>query len=566
MPLLKEDTEFAAKWISLCEAHLGDEGIRDPIRCIEYMGRFYVSEGNKRVSVLKSYDSPTIPGLVTRILPVYTEDPAVQHYYEFLRFFPLCGLYQIRFSKSGSYEKLQKSLGFAEDHVWTLEEKRAYLALFSRFQSVYAKLGGNALPLNANDALLVCLQVFPFAELKGQSLEELRKTLEALWPDLKSASSDQPITVSTDPGESDKSLLSKLKGITHTEHLQIAFIFAYRPEESAWTRAHEQGMRDLCQALGERVSVKEYWALDHNYESAMEEAVTDGAELIFATTPQMLGACRKISALHPALRVLNCSLSQPYPGLRTYYCRTYEAKFITGAIAGAMASEDRIGYIANYPIVGVPANINAFALGAQMTNPRVRIDLLWSSACEDPLLTLLERGVSVISNRDAAVPRQTRWAMDWGVYRLRENGRMQPLALPCWNWGRFYEQVVYSIFNGSYDALRKGQSEQAINYWWGMSSGVIDVQFSASLPDGLRRLAEHLCGDLRDGWFDPFHCRITDQNGILRNDGNRLIPATELLQMDWLCANIDGEIPSIETLRPEAMDTARTLAIHREEE
>ena len=56
MPLFDPETEFATKWISLCEAHLGDEGIRDPIRCCEYMGRFYVQEGNKRVSVLKSYD------------------------------------------------------------------------------------------------------------------------------------------------------------------------------------------------------------------------------------------------------------------------------------------------------------------------------------------------------------------------------------------------------------------------------------------------------------------------------------------------------------------------------
>ena len=78
MPLLTPDTEFAIKWIALCDAHLSDEGIRDPIRCCEYMGRFYIIEGNKRVSVLKSYDAPTIPGYVTRILPVYSEDPATQ--------------------------------------------------------------------------------------------------------------------------------------------------------------------------------------------------------------------------------------------------------------------------------------------------------------------------------------------------------------------------------------------------------------------------------------------------------------------------------------------------------
>ena len=51
MPLLEADTEFATKWSNLCEAHL-EEGIQNPILAYEFMNRFYVQEGNKRVSVL----------------------------------------------------------------------------------------------------------------------------------------------------------------------------------------------------------------------------------------------------------------------------------------------------------------------------------------------------------------------------------------------------------------------------------------------------------------------------------------------------------------------------------
>ena len=78
MPLLDMDSEFAFKWMDLCAAHLGDEGIRDPIRCYEYLGRFYVQEGNKRASVLKSYNAPTIPGYVVRMIPRWSDDPAVR--------------------------------------------------------------------------------------------------------------------------------------------------------------------------------------------------------------------------------------------------------------------------------------------------------------------------------------------------------------------------------------------------------------------------------------------------------------------------------------------------------
>ena len=68
LPLLSETSEFASKWNALCNAHV-EEGIRDPILCYEYMNRFYVEEGNKRVSVLKFFDAPTIYARVIRIMP-----------------------------------------------------------------------------------------------------------------------------------------------------------------------------------------------------------------------------------------------------------------------------------------------------------------------------------------------------------------------------------------------------------------------------------------------------------------------------------------------------------------
>ena len=74
MPILGESTEFAAKWSSLCDAHL-KEGIRDPIVAYEYMNHYYIQEGNKRVSVLKYFDAISIPGYVTRIIPAREDTP-----------------------------------------------------------------------------------------------------------------------------------------------------------------------------------------------------------------------------------------------------------------------------------------------------------------------------------------------------------------------------------------------------------------------------------------------------------------------------------------------------------
>ena len=560
MPLLDTDSEFATKWIALCEAHLSDEGIRDPIKCCEYMGRFYVQEGNKRVSVLKSYHAPTIPGIVTRIVPEFSDDPAVQIYYEFMNFYRLAGLYQLNFSHSGSFAKLQAALGFAPKHVWTDEERRSFLSGYYYFKSAFDKLNVNKLAVTAADALLVWLQVFSFSDIKNQGPQELQKNLSTVWPDIEIMAQGQPISVSVCPKGQTRKLISKLFSV-HPGRLNAAFIYGFDPARSAWTRAHEHGREYLEKHMADRVDTHVYYANSRNYAEAMEQAVSDGADIIFATTPLMIGACRRIAALHSGLRVMNCSLSLPYTGVRSYYSRIYECKFITGAIAGAMAEQNTIGFVANYPIYGVPAGINAFALGAKLTNPRAKIKLVWSCTKGDPLKELTDQGISVISNKEATNPENEHWAMEWGTYKLQPDGSMLPLAVPCWNWGPFYEKVMLCIMSGEYDSKAPGQ---AINYWWGMNSGVIDVQLSDSIPDGVRSLAEILKKGITNGTIDPFKCRLVDQNGLVRSDGGRDLTPEEIMFMDWLCDNVEGTIPEFDQLLPSSQDMVRVLGVYRD--
>ena len=560
MPLLDTDSEFATKWIALCEAHLSDEGIRDPIKCCEYMGRFYVQEGNKRVSVLKSYHAPTIPGIVTRIVPEFSDDPAVQIYYEFMDFYRLAGLYQLNFSHSGSFAKLQAALGFAPKHVWTDEERRSFLSGYYYFKSAFDKLNVNKLAVTAADALLVWLQVFSFSDIKNQGPQELQKNLSTVWPDIEIMAQGQPISVSVCPKGQSRKLISKLFSV-HPGRLNAAFIYGFDPARSAWTRAHEHGREYLEKHMADRVDTHVYYANGRNYAEAMEQAVSDGADIIFATTPLMIGACRRIAALHSGLRVMNCSLSLPYTGVRSYYSRIYECKFITGAIAGAMAEQNTIGFVANYPIYGVPAGINAFALGAKLTNPRAKIKLVWSCTKGDPLKELTDQGISVISNKEATNPENEHWAMEWGTYKLQPDGSMLPLAVPCWNWGPFYEKVMLCIMSGEYDSKAPGQ---AINYWWGMNSGVIDVQLSDSIPDGVRSLAEILKKGITNGTIDPFKCRLVDQNGLVRSDGIRNLTPEEIMFMDWLCDNVEGTIPAFDQLLPSSQEMVRLLGVYRD--
>ena len=120
MPLLRENTEFASKWSKLSTSHV-EEGIREPIKAYEYMNKFYVEEGNKRVSVMKYFGADSILGNVTRIIPKRTDEIENKIYYEYLDFYRVAPINYIWFSREGSFAKLQEAMGKKPDEEWTHE-------------------------------------------------------------------------------------------------------------------------------------------------------------------------------------------------------------------------------------------------------------------------------------------------------------------------------------------------------------------------------------------------------------------------------------------------------------
>ena len=564
LPLLGQETEFALKWKSLCSDHLSDVGIREPILCYEYLGNFYVQEGNKRVSVLRHFGAARIPGTVLRVMPTNDGSPRFQAYQEFLEFYKGSRLYTVQFRRPGDYARLLKSLGKKSGEAWTEDERRTFNAYFHYFQDAFdairGKVGGDVLP---EEALLLWLQLYPYTDLGKLSGTELKKTLESLSYDVFTAAKSSSVTVQTKTDETVKgSLLTRL--IT-PDFVRVAFVHQLDPNISVWVLGHEEGRRHIETVFGDRVEVRSYF--DANTpdvaETLIEKAVAEGAQVVFTTAPMLSRATLKCAVKYPKVKFFNCSVDQPYSSIRTYYGRIYEAKFISGAIAGAMAQDNRIGYIASYPIFGMPASINAFALGAQMTNPRAQIELRWSCCKGNPQAEFFTDGIRVISNRE--VPTQNKAFLDfcnYGIYLLDDRGDMISLGSPVWVWGKFYEKVVDAMLSA---AREEKNPYNAVNYWLGMDSGIIDIKLSDKLPAGVRSLAMLLHQSLCTGTLDPFARKIIAQDGTVKNDGTQVFSPKDLLHMDWLCENVIGEIPTFDQILPMSQNMVRELGIYRDQ-
>lgn len=561
MPILRENSEFAQKWSALSTSHI-KEGIREPIKAYEYMNKFYVLEGNKRVSVMKYFGVVSIPGMVTRIVPRRTEEKENKIYYEFMDFYRTAPINYIWFSQEGSFAKLQKAVGKEPGEMWSEEDLLRFSAFYTRFSAEYKAKGGNKLNITPGDAFLAFITLHGYDATEEKTTNDLKELMVKTWEEFKLLQEDKEIELKMKPNQEKKPLLNILLPLSSPK-LKVAFIYEKTPGSSAWTYAHELGRLYLEQTFPDELNTLCYEnGTLGNIDSLLEEAIASGCNLIFTTTPTFVQASVKAAIAHPETRILSCSLNTSHRYIRTYYSRMHEAKFLMGAIAGAMAENNRLTYIADYPIYGSIANINAFALGAKMINPRAKVYLEWSTMKDvDIEEKIRETGSSCISGRDMVIPEEA--SRFFGIYHM-EGEYTRNLAMPLYHWGKFYEQLIRTIMDGKWKYDENPSATKAINYWWGMSAGVIDVICSQHLPIGTKRLVELLKATICLEQFNPFSGILYSQTGIVVDNPERVLLPEEIMTMDWLAENIIGTIPKKQDLNEQAVPVINQQGVKKE--
>lgn len=572
MPLMEPKTEFATKWERLCQAHL-KEGIREPVKVYEYMNRFYVQEGNKRVSVLKFFNAVEIRAQVIRIMPENNDSKESKIYYEFAAFYKYSKVNFIEFSKLGSYAELQRFVGKAPEEPWTDEERNALKTTYFYFRQAYNANGGKRLRSTVGDAMLAYIKVYGYQSLRRMNAGEMKKSIGKVWEEITLQQQDKPIDVKLDPTDAKgtvktvvtkapKALLDKVVG---PKPLKVAFLYDKTPQSSGWTYGHELGRQHVARVFGNQIETVSYAnVLSKDVEEVLQTAITEGAKVIFTTAPTMLPASLRVAVEHPDVTILNCSLNKSHRYIRTYYARMYEAKFITGAIAGAMAGECDVGYIADYPIYGMIAGINAFARGVEMVNPTAKVYLEWSTVDGTAAATkrLTDRGIVLISSQDMAKLEKEDERTSFGLALVTEEGQVN-LAMPVWHWGIYYESILRSILKKTFQS-EDDRTEKALNYYWGMSAGVVELLLSNNLPVGIKKLADILRDSICHGLCHPFSEPLIAQDGSLVHcDEGSVLSLEQIINMDWLADNIVGAIPEYNELSDEGKATVDMVGIEK---
>ena len=583
MPLLDSNSELAAKWNSLYATQIS-EGITDPVKVFEYLHKFYVQEGNKRVSVCRFLGNPTIAAEVIRVTPPKEVLKKHPEYVEFLRFYNVCPIYDIDVSWNGAYTEIAELLGEDLEHPWHEDKVRSLRNAFWAFSVAFGSLGDKFPDLTPGDAFMVYLRIFFKDALRPQASGVIGKRIQRIKKELLTeASRDRVALVETafdalDAGsiiEKTGNVLSKVipaNSYSPKHPLKVAFLYNGYIKDTRWTADHERGRLRLENAFGGTVKTIRYENCGNSetFERAVADAEKWGAEVIFSTSSAQIQDTLRAAIEYKDIKFLNCSVNLSHQAVRSYYAKLYEAKFLAGLVAGAAASAygyDTIGYCSDMPVYGTVANINAFAIGAAMINPRIKIHLEWQSKKDSNWwASMIDKGIHIISATDSLHAADGSEA--YGVFYvnrcepgegndLSREYRIRHLATPIYAWGKLYENLIKTIIDGTYHADAVDKKDMATNYWWGMISGATDIELAEDMPAYTRELVWTMKRDIIDGRFNPFNGRLVSQEGVIREKSDPAISSMDIIMMDWLNENVEGEIPEIDTLADDAQASVK---------
>lgn len=568
MPLLDENSEFGTKWSRLYD-YQTTEGLRDPIEVYEFMNWFYVEEGNKRVSVMKFLGAVSIPAKVTRILPPKNDSVEYRVYEEYQSFYEVTKIMEITFSAEGRYARLAEIMGMDLVNPWPEELIENVVSAFRFFKKVYEEKGGIKLGLTVGDAFLIYLEIFSLESLSESNEKEIGKRLLRIWNEYLTATNhsnnvelvEAPEDI--DQGAGFMEIINFTSNYSEKNPLKAAFIYEKNTSNSSWAYNHELGRNAVEAKFPKLVSTEIFWdcADPESQRRAIDDAVANGAELIFTTSSSMMPQTLKAAVAYPEVKFFNCSINFKFNSVRTYYARMFEAKFLMGALAASQTKDHLIGYQADMPIYGSIANINAFAIGAALVDPNVKIYVQWSEKENtDWKKEMKDQGIRVISGPDIVSPENPD-KEEYGVYRMEEDGSITKLAAPVLDWGRYYELILIAVLDGSINAKHISRKDQALNLWWGMESGVVDVVLSDNLSYYTRKFMSILRDQVIHGTLSPFDGELHSQTGIVKKAGDPRLSNKDIITMQWLNDNVIGSIPKVDEIVPKSKEIVKAAGV-----
>lgn len=334
------------------------------------------------------------------------------------------------------------------------------------------------------------------------------------------------------------------------EDIKVGVLYISDPAEgSGYSYTHDLGIQGMQENLGLSSDQIVRKIVDDSdaqaTEASIRECIDEGCNVIFSTSWGYMETTAAMAEEYPDIYFSHgTGYMSNGKNFNNYFGRIYQARYLSGIVAGMNTKSNLIGYVAaqdssNSEVTG---GIDAFAIGVASVNPDAKINVIITNSWYDPekeeaaSRQLLDMSCDVMAQHcDTAYPQTL--AQERGVYGIGYNSDMSKetpdscLTSVIWNWSAYYTSAVKSIIDGSWDGS---------NYYGGMAEGLVGITNLASFAaEGTQEKVDEATAAILSGQSNVFDGVMTTNTGeTIGQEGSTLDDATITGGINWYYHNV----------------------------
>lgn len=322
------------------------------------------------------------------------------------------------------------------------------------------------------------------------------------------------------------------------ESVRVGVIMSGGIEETGWNGMHYNGLKQASDKLGIELLIEEHVKeFSGECTEAIEELVEQGAEMIILTSYNYSEEAKELVKEYPQIVFYVNSSEHHDTNMTSYFVRMYQARYLSGIIAGMKTEGNQIGYVAAMPNNEVNRGINAFTLGVKRVNPEAQVVVTYTGEWDNKEKEMeaannliQEEQVDVITYHQNQ-PNVVEAAEQAGIYSIayhetmKESSANNLTTVQC-SWELVYEAILREFM--------VGKSNIQDNYWIGLEAEAVGLsEYSELVSEDIKKEIEAAKNEILAG-KDVFSGIIYDTEGSLRCDEKEFISDENLLEhMDW---------------------------------
>lgn len=355
----------------------------------------------------------------------------------------------------------------------------------------------------------------------------------------------------TNKGYEEEEEEQKSTGGIAKDDIKVGVLHISDPEEgSGYSYTHDIGIQGMQENLGLRDNqiIRKLNVDDSDFaeiENAIQECINEGCNIIFTTSWGYMEATAAMAEKYPDVYFSHgTGYMSNGKNFTNYFGRIYQARYLSGIVAGMNTTTNKIGYVAAMDSSSseVTGGIDAFAIGVSSVNPDavvyVKVTNSWYDPDAEKAATeeLLAMGCDVMAQHcDTPYPQTL--AQDKGVYGIGYNSDMSketPDSCLCsviWNWSAYYTSAVESVIDGTWDGS---------NYYGGMEEGLVEITALADFcAAGTQEKVDEATAQILSGTCNVFDGELETNTGeVIGTQGTTLEDAVITGGINWYFKNV----------------------------